>query len=136
MFPSNSSRVSFSARAAPSAMVSRLFPHACFMESERSSKNTTQPGSLRLISLSYIAYPPFLGRGRPRFPAPPGHDPDRRPRRTRLPGPDVFAGLTVEIPAVRRPPGIEPERAAPRALRDKGRGQVGGQVRRGGPLGG
>jgi len=26
------------------------------MESERSSKNTTQPGSLRLISLSYMHF--------------------------------------------------------------------------------
>jgi hypothetical protein len=30
------------------------------MESERSSKNTTQPGSLRLMSLSYIELPPLL----------------------------------------------------------------------------
>src|SRR6202046_207755 len=60
---SNSSRVSLSARAAPSAMVSRLFPQACFMESERSSKNTTQPGSLRLISLEYMKLPPFGDHG-------------------------------------------------------------------------
>ena len=30
------------------------------MESERSSKNTTQPGSLRLMSLSYMELPPLL----------------------------------------------------------------------------
>ena len=66
---------------------------------------------------------------------PPGHDPDRRPRCTRLPGPDVLTGLTAEIPVVPGLPDVEPERAAARALRDKGRRQVGGQVRRGHPLG-
>ncbi len=67
--------------------------------------------------------------------SPPGHDPNRRPRRTRLPRPGVLAGLAVEIPAVPGLPDIEPERAAARALRDKGGRQVGGQVRSGRPLG-
>ena len=62
------------------------------------------------------------------------HDPDRRPRRARLPGPGVIAGLAAEIPAVPGPPDVEPEPSAARALRDEGGRQVGGQVRSGHPL--
>ena len=69
------------------------------------------------------------------LPSRPGHDPDRWPRRARLPGPGVLAGLTAEVPAAPGPPEVEPERAAARALRDKGGRQVGGQVRSGRPLG-